>query len=314
MKLGTITRGDRKIYMLLTADCPQGGSIVAESRCQGENVVPALVATKDADRGEYVLILPLLYVEQTVMVKVLAADGALVDEATRKIGHLSSAFTAKYNTLSKTPGINDIRNFDRYARGDVSHIEPDRICYFGYEPQNSELVHIVITTHCDDASTYETPFDVVLFDRQGRQMPIRNRAVLSDKLDHPVSHSDFTRRTIHTSFLKEHGNDWFFIWVRFEDDALPPAFICMDKWRTEYIRDRFQKKFNDSGRVPSTRTGSTSRRRSPRWSSTANARPASKSSRCSRLSCPCTRRLSISSRRWPTRYSGRPMASSSSSS
>lgn len=250
MKLGTITRGDRKIYMLLTADCPQGGSIVAESHCQGDDAVPALVAAKDAARGEYVLILPLLYVEQTVTVRVLDAEGAVLDEESQKVRHLSSALTAKYNTLSKAPGVNDIRNFDRYARSDISHIEPDRICYFGYEPQNSELVHIVITTHCDDASTYQTPFEVIVFDRQGKRMPIRDRAVLSDKLDHPVPHSDFTRRTIHTSFLKEHGNDWFFIWVRFADDALPPAFICMDKWRTEDVRDRFQRKFNDSGQGP----------------------------------------------------------------
>ena len=149
MKFGTITRGDRKIYILLTASCPEGATLVAESVAHGGNAVPALICEKDTSKGEYVLILPLLYVDQTVRVRVIDAGGGVVDEASQRVGHLTSAFAAKYNTFSKAVGVNDIRNYDRLARHDVSHIEPRHVCHMGYESDKTELVNIIVTAYCN---------------------------------------------------------------------------------------------------------------------------------------------------------------------
>lgn len=247
MKFGTITRGDRKIYILLTASCPEGATLVAESVAHGGNAVPALICEKDTSKGEYVLILPLLYVDQTVRVRVIDAGGGVVDEASQRVGHLTSAFAAKYNTFSKAVGVNDIRNYDRLARHDVSHIEPRHVCHMGYESDKTELVNIIVTAYCKDENARKASYSVTVFDRRGSELLVTNCETLSDKIERPVPHSDFEQRAIHLSFRKPYGVDWFFIWVRFENDALAPALLCMDKWRTEYYRNRFEENFNKTG-------------------------------------------------------------------
>ena len=246
MKFGTITRGDRKIYILLMTICPEGGRVVAESRVRGSHAIPAIVSEKDASKGEYVLILPVLYIDQDVVVRVLDSDGNIVDTAKRRIGHISSALSSKCNMFSKNPVVSSIRNFDRHARRDVSGIEVERICLSGYEKDESELVQFMVVTHCDDPRTYDTPFSVSVFDRRGKDMEIKNLTVLSDRVDHPVPHSDFSRRIISMSFRKARRQDWFFIWVRFEDDALPPALAGLDEVRSEDIRSRFERVYHES--------------------------------------------------------------------
>ncbi len=237
MKFGIITRGDKKIYISLTASCPKGGRLLAESYAKGAGVVPALIATRDETRGEYVLILPALRVGQEVMVRVLDADGTIVDTAKRNFGHFASAFSSKFNTFSKKSMVDDIRNFDRYGRSDVSEIELKRLCAFGPEADGSELIQIMIVTHCDSQTTYKTPLSVSVFDRQGRQIEIENLTFLSDRIDHPVPGSNFSRRIIYASFRKMHSEDWFYIWARFEDDALPEGFLGIDGAKCAEIRE-----------------------------------------------------------------------------
>lgn len=250
MEFGTITRGSGKIYILLLADCPDGGRIVAESAVQGAGTVPAIVCEKDATQGEYVLILPLLHADQVVTVRALNSGGEVVGEASRKVRHLTSALTAKYNTLNKTPGVNEIRNFDRVPRREVSYIVPNHICHIGYEPDKSDLVNITINTYCNDASTYDASFSVTVLDSRGNVMPTKNHSILSDRIHNPIPDSDFARRTIQTSFRIEHGHESFFVWVRFHDDKLPPAMLGMDKQWSRKLRERYEKKFMETGQGP----------------------------------------------------------------
>lgn len=250
MKFGTITRGDQKIYVHLTAQCPEGGSVVAQSSTNDGRPLPALVAEKDRARGEYVLIVPLLHVDQTVTVRALTPEGLVAQEISQKIGHLASALTAKYNTLSKAPGVEDIRNYDKFVRPDVSRVERRYEMRSTLEPDHDDIVQVIITAQCADAHSKTAPYTIEVFDQQGKIVPISNCVTLGDKVDHPVSHSDLARRTIDVSFRKPGNDDWFFVWVRFEDDALPAGFVCMDDWRIGRARECFENRVRDTGQGP----------------------------------------------------------------
>lgn len=247
MEFGTLTRGPGKIFQLVRAKCPEGGKVKAVSKVSGGTEVPAIVATKDAAVGEYVLILPVVYVDQTVNVYVVDANNLVIDEDEIKIGHLKSAFTSKYNTLSKIPGVGDIRNFDEYALVDESHIEVNRISRLGYGEDNTELVYIIVTAYCANEEAADAALDITLFDRSGKRMPIKNVSFFSDTTGKPIPNSDRLVRTIHVSFRKPQGQDWFFIWTRFENDALAQGFICMDRWKTEDVRYRLESAFGYTG-------------------------------------------------------------------
>lgn len=247
MEFGALTRGPGKIFLLVKADCPEGGAVKAISRVSDGTEIPAVVATKNAAVGEYVLIMPVVYVEQTVSVSVLDANGVAVDVDEKKIGHFKSAFTSKYNTFNKTPGIGDIRNYDEYALVDESHIEVNRISRLGYGEDNTELVYIIVTAYCANEEAADAALDITLFDRSGKRMPIKNVSFFSDTTGKPIPNSDRLVRTIHVSFRKPQGQDWFFIWTRFENDALPQGFICMDKWKTTGIRQKFEMTFGYTG-------------------------------------------------------------------
>lgn len=250
MKFGVTTRGNQKIFIFLTADCPEGGRIAVESRLKNGHALPALVLEKDRARGEYVLVVPLLHADQKVSVSVFDARGDLIEKSSKTVGHLSSALKGKGNTLLKAQGIEEIRNFDLLSRHDCSEIRRGPISGIGFMDQGKELVTITVMTPCAREELRSIPFEIKAYGQNGAEMPIESVTCMGDKIDNPVRHSSYARRVIDVTFLKPRDVDHFFVSVCFEDDALPPAFTCFDGERVEKLRDESEKRYVDTGTGP----------------------------------------------------------------
>lgn len=250
MKFGVMTRGNQKIYILLTVNCPDEGRVVIDSRLKNGQPLPALVLEKDRVRGKYVLVVPLLHSDQKVTVSVFDVQGTLIEKSSKVVGHFSSALKGKSNTLFKVQGVKEIRNFDLLSRHDCSEIRRGPITGIGFMDLGKELVAITVMTPCAREELRSVPFEIKAYDQNGTEMPIESVTCMGDKIDNPVRHSSYARRVIDVTFLKPRDVDTFFVSVRFEDGELPPAFICFDPERAAKLREETEKCYVDTGTGP----------------------------------------------------------------
>lgn len=250
MKFGVMARGSQKIYILLTADCPEGGRVTVESKLKDGVSVPALALKKGASSDEYVIVLPLLHADQKVSAHVLDSVGNIIEEKTKSVSHLSSAFKGKYNTLRKVAGVSEIRNFDRLPRPDCSVILQRSVCGFGLENQGEEIVIVTVLTPCRESSLQNTPVSLSAFDQKGKPVTLKNLAVLSDKVEHPVEGSPYMCRVIDFSFRKPRSMDSLFLYASYEDDALPPTLMSLELEQLERARLKSEGKYVDTGQGP----------------------------------------------------------------
>lgn len=250
MKFGVMARGSQKIYILLTTDCPGGGRLVAESTLKDGTRIPVLTLVKDVVRGEHVLVLPLLHADQKLKVSVFDAEGDVVEEGVKDIGHLSSAFRGKYNTFRKVAGVGEIRNFDRASRPDCSVILQRTVCGIGLENQGEEIVTATLLTPCKESSLQDVPVSISAFDRNGNAIDLGKLTVLGDRVEYPVERSPHMRRVIDFSFRKPRDMDWLFLYAQYEDDALPPALMGFEGEQLERARLKSESDYVDTGQGP----------------------------------------------------------------
>ncbi|WP_283170280.1 glycosyltransferase family 2 protein [Curtanaerobium respiraculi] len=245
MRFGTLTRGRGKIFQVVEAEIPEGGKITAISTSANGNDMPAILAKRPNAVEDFVLILPALRTEQTITVSVLDRMGAACEVATRKVGHIASALTSKYNTLSKAD-VGGVRNVDEGALEEEAYIWVDRITGFGIA-DGRELVHAYVSVACSTRQDADVPPHVEVFDRQGEFLHATRITVLDDTVEPVYEHADYLVRRMEISFRKPAGSDAFFVRVAFPGSALPDGFVGMEPWSIEEARIRFSEKVTGTG-------------------------------------------------------------------
>ena len=247
IEFGTLTRSVGKVFVGIHATVPHGGSLVAKSFCAKGREVPAIIAAKDVELGDYVLILASLSGEQNVELSVLDKHGTIIESADKKFGHLQSALTSKYNTFRKAPGLEDIRKFDETGVSDEAFVRIDRMGIF---EDRSELVHAYITAPCADESAIDSKMKIRVLDRRGKEVPIRKLTVLKDSVEPVVKGSDALARFIEVSVHYEKPQYYLTLWVSFENDALPQGFTGLEFEQAKGMRDQYFKLYEACGFGP----------------------------------------------------------------
>ncbi len=115
VKFGRITRGRGKIYRLLhVSELPAQGRLQVRSATSTRRDVPAKVVPYGHD-GDWLLIVPILSVAQTVTVEELDSDSAIINRSTCVITPRMAGLQSKANTFLKHADILGVRNFDAQA-------------------------------------------------------------------------------------------------------------------------------------------------------------------------------------------------------
>ena len=247
IEFGTLTRATGKVFVGIYATVPQDGRIIGRSQCTAGNEVPAVVVTKDAEAGEYVLIIPSLAGEQTVELAIYDGQGNEVESVSRRFGHLHASLTSKYNTFRKVHGLEDIRKFDETGVSDEAFVRIDRMGIF---EDRSELVHAYISVPCTSKDAADAKMRIHVLDRRGREVPIRKLTVLKDSIEPVVKGSDTLARFIEVSVHYETPQFYLTLWVSFEGDALPAGFTGLELEQTKTFRDQYFKLYENCGFGP----------------------------------------------------------------
>lgn len=244
---GTLTRAMGKVFVGIKAAVPRGAHLEGRSLCSNGTEMPAIVAEKDVAGGEYVLIIASLSSEQTVELSIVDKNGDVIDQASRKFGHLSSALTSKYNTFRKVGGIENIRKFDEMPVMDEAHIRADRMGVFD---DRSELVHAYIVVPCADESAKDAKMKLDIFTRRGKRIPITKLTILKDAVEPITKGSNKLARFIEVSIHYPQPEFFLLIWVTFENDALPEGFIGLEKAPLVRMRTDFINLYDNCGFGP----------------------------------------------------------------
>lgn len=241
MRFSTMTRGKGKLYIAVDIEAPEDATLEAHSRLANGNSLPAELFHLGKD--DYVLVLASLAVDQVASVRVLDAQGSLIEESERKVGHAASALASKFNTLRKDPMVDAIRNYDEIPAREHAWMRIDRMVDL---QDGNELVHGYVMIACPDASA-DDPLGLVLLDRAGERVDLQNVTIMNDRLMGAASACADRVRVIEVSMIKPRAIDSFILWMSFAGEHLPSGFLGVEDHEAESYRRLFDSQIGESG-------------------------------------------------------------------
>ncbi len=230
IRLGSVTRGTGKIYQSLHVDEEGIYSVVASSRTSAGqlpcNVIPRLTFA-----GEYIVVMPILTVSQTLSVRVVRQNGEVLSEVSKPIGFLSSAARSKINTFRKVQGIEDIRDIDLSGRAEEAQVTCEAL--FPYD-EKSRVLHVSVkaSVPAKSLSSERAGFHLTLLDKTGTVVPPEHIVVISDEIINAQRRSSFSVREIHCSLGVSSEERQLIVCATFDDPDIPDGFCVL-------LRDRF---------------------------------------------------------------------------
>lgn len=235
MEFGKLTRGDGKIYLALHAEVPSGSRVVASSRAQNGNDLPAL-ALSGEQAGSYVVVLPVISLAQVVTARIVSEAGDVLDSAMFTVDPKKSAWQSKRNTLLKDAATS-MRNIDSEPRVDCANIRIDRIVLFD---DATNVLHGFI---CVFAPNYRNEVlnnaCIRFVGTDGSILESSKVTVFGEKPIPVTADSPDGARLIEFSFVLPIHDADFFIWVSFPGGNAPDGFIRMEASRVNRLRDDF---------------------------------------------------------------------------
>lgn len=214
MRLRRICRGSGKIYALVKV--PRGFGVVAlmaHAWIEDGHAVPAKVLPY-RETGDYVLVLAVLDVEQTVRIRATDAQGQIIMELRHRIHPRRAKLSSQAHTFLKDRTLPMVRNFDaRPGFGDFG-IGLMRVVRT-YGPQGLEDV-LQAETRCtsDDYELLSQNMEITLLDRTGNVASLTPCVLLRDAME-PVPHAPSCfERGMQFSFRIPCELDACVLWVR----------------------------------------------------------------------------------------------------
>lgn len=230
VKADTVTRGAGKLYARLSVafDRAQIGSIRATSKTEGGLELPAKVVESG---GDFVLVVPISPVAQTVEIRVASKQGETLYRGETAIHPGSTKMIARANTLLKRGTVDAIRNCDKeFLPGDtrviVDGIVPEDGPHGADDDPVSRLAHgrVIYTRRADAPMEF---LEVKAVGPAGEDVRSGDWVCLGDETAPVAGNPAFELRTV-TFSVRMPRVDSFTVWAVFPDGERQAGFDAVE--------------------------------------------------------------------------------------
>lgn len=232
-KFGTLCRGNGKIYVYVEIAFSKGQSLNSFSTADNGEALPAKIQALDTRDDGFVLIVPLLSIDQTATVQILDDEQSVIAESQISIKAESAKWKSKAGTALRDPLIPIIRNCDEELGPLGTNIAIESVID-SYE--SSEIVHGTISTMGESIENLAGQIGFAFFDDAGEDIALDDWCCLCDTTGALDDYPGVFKRIIRFSMRKKTHNS-FFIWAKSNVFGNGNEFVFFDDRVVQEKRD-----------------------------------------------------------------------------
>jgi GT2 family glycosyltransferase len=237
---GAVTRGTGKIFILLETQIPENATLTSYSKTSTNKTIPTALIPLDK-KNQFVLVLPILTVNQTVTVQAHDANKQVLAIAEKVFKHGLSAAKSKLNTLFRNSNALRIRNIDSKLSASESNLTVNNIVD---NENNTDTVICTAETFSPLKKLIESAFEIRVLDLRGNTASLNKATLLRDNLESYPSLPNGAIRQIQFSFKVSTKLQSFIIWLHYTVSLAPDGFLCLEDFRAKDLRDSWLTQIN----------------------------------------------------------------------